>query len=115
MSSFPDTVPAAWLLDGPPACPSWCIEPAGHHHPTEIRPGDWVRFHVAYRQEVATGDRPVTVEVASHESFELGLVATEPAGLTIGYGEDLTPAEALRLLQMLTEATAMLTTITAGA
>jgi hypothetical protein len=114
--TFPDTIPA-WMTSTPavPDCPPWCTEPAGHHNPTGLRPGDWVRFHVAYRQEVLTGDDPVTVVVASHESFELGLLATEPAGLTISGGEDLTPVQARRLLDVLTEATAVLSTITAGA
>ena len=109
--TIPDTIPAAWLLDGPPACPSWCIEPTGHADPTEIVPGDWTRFHVAYRREVPTGGRPVAVEVAGHESWERGELATEPAGLTITYGEDLTQANAVRLLQVLTEATAVLSQI----
>ena len=55
--TFPDTIPA-WmtLVTAIRECPSWCLEPAGHHNPTEIIPGDWTRFHVAYRQALTKSD-----------------------------------------------------------
>jgi len=112
--TFPDTIPA-WLTDTPPVpdCPPWCLEPAGHHDPTHI-PGDWVRFHVAYRESFPTAGGDVTVEVAVHEFREGGVLHREPAQLHVTRAECLTQLDALRLLDMLGQAAAVLGRINGG-
>jgi len=109
--TFPDTVPA-WMTPVPD-CPPWCLEPAGHHDPTHI-PGDWVRFHVAYWESFPTAGGDVTVEVAVHEFREGGVLHHEPAQLHVSRAECLSQLGALRLLDMLGQATAVLGRINGG-
>jgi len=112
---FPNTIPA-WMSDTPsvPACPPWCLEPAGHHTPTHV-PGDWVRFHVAYQESFSTSAGELEVEVAEHEFWEGGVLHHEPAQLNVIGAEWLSQVDALRLREMVGQATAMLTRITGGA
>ena len=113
--TFPDTIPA-WLLNTPaiPDCPSWCLEPAGHHDPTH-NPGDWTRFHVAFRRSFPTTVGEVTVDVMLHESWEGNVLRHEPAEVNVTNGEGMGLGTAARLLEAITAASAMLTTVSAGA
>jgi hypothetical protein len=112
--TFPDTVPA-WMSETPPVpdCPPWCLEAVGHHDPTQV-PGSWTRFHVAYRESFPIGGGDLVVEVASHQSWEGVVLEHEPAQLDVLRAEGLSPADALRLLEVLREGTATLTRITGG-
>jgi len=113
--TFPDTIPA-WMGETPPVvpdCPPWCLEPAGHHDPTHV-PGDWVRFHVAYQESFSTPAGDLLVELAAHEFWEGGVLAHEPAQLNVIRAERMSQVDALRLHEMLGQATAMLTRINGG-
>jgi len=94
----PDSLPI-------PYWPPWCLEPAGHHTPTHVR-GDWVRFHVAYQESFSTSAGEVEVEVAEHEFWEAGVLHHEPAQLNVLRAEWLCQVDALRLREMVGQATA---------